>query len=262
MVAQRELVGSTVESPGSLFAGSSAGENLSPTPNQNLPRGDFRLQEFSEFSYQPVPILVPVSFGFLLMSIVAFIYEVLVIVPLVGAMVAVLAIRSIRKAKGDLGGMKLASLSLGLLITVFVTATSLHTYSYLTEVPEGFRRVSFASEISAKGIEVIDGVEQVPEEVKALDGEKLFLKGFMYPTKQMAGITSFVLCKDSGDCCFGGQPKLTDMILVTTSQPVNFYSGMIAVAGKFSSNNRLDAAGLNPVYRLDSTYFSSAKTSY
>ena len=49
---------------------------------------------------------------------------------------------------------------------------------------------------------------------KELDGKKVFIKGYMYPSSQMTGIREFVLCRDNGTCCFGGQPRLTDMIRV------------------------------------------------
>jgi len=74
----------------------------------------------------------------------------------------------------------------------------------------------------------------------------------------------FVLCKDMGDCCFGGNPKPTDMIVVEMDghSRVDFRSGMVAVAGVFRTHADVGAAGLNPVYKLDCSFFNVAKTSY
>ncbi|MEK6235181.1 MAG: hypothetical protein N2C14_10735, partial [Planctomycetales bacterium] len=40
---------------------------------------------------------------------------------------------------------------------------------------------------------------------------------------------------DNGDCCFGGQPKLTDMIQVTLkdSQTLDYSPHMVKVSGTF-----------------------------
>ena len=51
--------------------------------------------------------------------------------------------------------------------------------------------------------------------MKALDGQRIFIKGYMYPTKELEGLNSFLLVKDTGQCCFGGNPAITDMIMVT-----------------------------------------------
>ena len=43
------------------------------------------------------------------------------------------------------------------------------------------------------------------------------------PARDTAGIRKFVLCRDAGTCCFGGNPKKTDRIVVSLANA----SGMI-----------------------------------
>jgi hypothetical protein len=43
---------------------------------------------------------------------------------------------------------------------------------------------------------------------------------------------------------------------------VDYTTGLVAVAGTFRTQADVGAAGLNPVYQLDCTYFNVAKTSY
>ena len=50
----------------------------------------------------------------------------------------------------------------------------------------------------------------------ALNGKRIFVKGYVHPGVASTGqIKKFILVPDMGTCCFGGQPKLTDMIEVT-----------------------------------------------
>jgi len=218
----------------------------------------------NEFDYRPVPPLVPVSAAFLLFSITAFMWDVLVIIPLVGCLLAFLAWRQVSRAPQYYSGATAAKVILLVLATMTVSASALHAYSFATEVPDGFSRVSFASDISDKGFVVNKGRMDLHPDVQKLTDKPLFLKGYMYPTKQFQDIQTFVLCKDSGDCCFGGQPKVTDMIYIemTKGQMVNHRSGLVAVAGTFRASPTLDPTGLNPVYKLECDFFSGAKTSY
>ena len=49
-----------------------------------------------------------------------------------------------------------------------------------------------------------------------LDGKRIFVKGYVHPgVSDMGQIKKFILVPDMGTCCFGGQPKMTDMIEVT-----------------------------------------------
>ena len=49
-----------------------------------------------------------------------------------------------------------------------------------------------------------------------LDGKKVFVKGYVHPSVSGQGpVKKFVLVGDMGTCCFGGPPKLAEMIEVT-----------------------------------------------
>jgi hypothetical protein len=64
----------------------------------------------------------------------------------------------------------------------------------------------------------------------------------MYPGSRQRGITEFVLCRDQGDCCFGGDPKLTDRVLVRLADPKNaldYTQRLVKIAGRF----RVEPAG-------------------
>lgn len=55
-------------------------------------------------------------------------------------------------------------------------------------------------------------VELMPDWLKNLNGKKVRIRGFMYPTFEASGITEFVLARDNQICCFGRNPKVYDLI--------------------------------------------------
>jgi hypothetical protein len=217
-----------------------------------------------EFAYRPVPPLVPISLACVFLSVTAFMWDVFLAVPLIGSVLALIAWRQIARAPGEYSGGRMAVVAAFLLPVIAVGAVAFHVVNFLSELPPGFQRVSFATDISLKGFVNDNGQMGLHPEVKQLAGSEIFLKGFMYPTKQMDELTSFVLCKDSGDCCFGGQPKPSDMIYIEMEpgKLVNYRPGLVAVAGKFEATPTMDPTGLNPIYKLTCEYFAPAKTSY
>lgn len=220
--------------------------------------------ESQEFLYRPIPLLVPISMGFVFLSLTAAMMAELITVPVVGAILAFVALRQIRASAGNLSGGWMALISLVAQVAMTVSFTAMHVYSYATEVPEGFERVSFAADISKKGFVNEGGFLGIHPDVQKLVNQKVMIKGYMYPTKSIEGLTSFVLCRDNGDCCFGGQPKTTDMILVHMkgTNHVRFRQGLVAVAGVFRAEPTVDETGLQPVYQLECDYFGPAKTWY
>lgn len=220
--------------------------------------------EGQEFLYRPIPILVPISMGFVFLSFTAALMAELIIIPILGATLAILALRQIRRSNGNLSGRWLALASSGSQILLAVSFALMHVYSFATEVPTGFARVSFTADISNKGFTNQGGLMGIHPDVEKLVNQKIMVKGYMYPTERMDGITSFVLCRDSGACCFGGQPKITDMIQVrmTGGSGVRFRTGLMAAAGVFRAERTVDETGLTPVYVLECDHFGSAKTWY
>lgn len=217
-----------------------------------------------DFLYTPVPVFVPLSLGTAAVSLVAFLWELLTVIPLLGAAFGAIAMLQISRARGGLGGWWLAVTGTVLCTVMLVASGGLHAYTIMTEVPAGYQRINFASDISAKEFVAVDGKVSPPAEVLALSQQQVFLKGYMYPTRQSTNLPRFILCKDSGDCCFGGQPKQTDMMLIEMQDgaTVNFATGLVAVAGEFLAEPSLDPTGLQPVYKLKCKYFSPAKSSF
>jgi hypothetical protein len=221
----------------------------------------------SEFSYRPVPVLAPVSLALGVLAALGFIGLLGVPIGLIGVIVSLICILKLRKMRGEYGGMWLAVTGLLLSITCFAASTGLWFHTYATEVPKDCRRVNFSSDISKKVFLIGEqngqkGLTFNPDG-KQLDGKKIFIKGYMYPTKQISGLTSFLLVKDNAQCCFGGNPAITDMIQIEMDfgKTADFNQGiLVSVAGVFHCQPSRGPAGLQPVYTIDQALVENSRT--
>lgn len=210
-----------------------------------------------EFDYVPMAVLAPVSLFFGVCSICALMGIPALSVPLIGAVVGAVAMWQIRRSAGGLGGLTMAKVGLGLSVAFLVSGAGLHTYAYATEVPEGYERVSF-NWLAKQSQQFEYGSWKLAPEVEALDGQKVYIKGYMYPTRQQTGITDFVMVKDTGQCCFGGKPKMCDMIAVkfVNGTAVNHREQqLVGVAGTFRAGKVSQSGELTAVYTLEGTHF-------
>ena len=219
-----------------------------------------------EFDYRPLPPLAAVTAVLGVISLLALITEFALPFAVLGIVLGILAKRQISRSNGDYSGIWMVRGGLVLCALCLSGGSAFHAYVYATEVPEGFTRFSFVSDISKKGFSEIDGRLDFHPDVKLLDGQKIFLKGYMYPDGRAEGLRQFILCKDSGECCFGGKPALTDMIFINIPDgvpPARYYEGLVAVAGIFLIAPDLRRAGeLRPAYRIDASHFELARKLY
>ncbi len=211
-----------------------------------------------DFAYRPVPPLAPISLFLGFCALSGFVGIPCLAVGGVGMLLGAVALWQIRRAEGALGGKGIARLGVGLSAVMLVAGSGYHAYAYVTELPEGYQRVSFVELAKYPPASVEGGHIQIAPEVAELDGKPIFIKGYMYPTRQRTDISEFVLVKDTGQCCFGGQPKLSDMIIVQLGDgmTVNYREQqLVGVGGIFRPNTLAHAEGLTAVYVLEGTHF-------
>jgi hypothetical protein len=219
---------------------------------------------FDEFAYKPIPPLAPVSALLGVCALSGLLSPLGLVFAVCGLALGLLAQRQIRQAEGGLSGRAIAATGVWTSVMLLVGCAALHVYWYQTEVPEGYQRISFGMDISKKGFVVEDGRGRVHPDIAALEGKPLFVKGFMYPGTQLEDLTTFLLCRDNGQCCFGGQPKLEDMIKVKMQDGLtaDHSQHMVSVAGVFRLRDLRKAGNLEPAFELEATHFGPAKTSY
>lgn len=217
----------------------------------------------NEFDYRPMPVIVPVSVALGVLSASALLGVVGILIGLIGVGVGISAVFTIRRGEGMYSGSWAAWVGMLLSLTFAIVGISSQVYAFQTEVPDGYRRISFSQDISAKGFSVVEGQSGLHPEVADLVGKKIFLKGYMYPQRQTEDLTEFLLLKDTGECCFGGQPSPTDMILIQMKKGTADYSqGRMAVAGTLALTRDTTPEGLEPVYALEAIHCERSRSAF
>ena len=156
----------------------------------------------------------------------------LAVVPVLGIVLSFVALRDIAARPDVLTGRRLSLAAMAFSALSLVGGLGYLAMVYAAELPEGFERLNYAL------LQPLDGdpPDAVPETARAMDGRNVLLKGYMYPGKQQQGIKQFLLVRDQGDCCFGGNPKITDRVLVQLrdSQGIPFSPRLTKIAGRFA----------------------------
>jgi len=188
------------------------------------------------------------------MGVLGLMFPVMLALPMMGAIFGLLSIHTLRQYPNEVTGWIPAVLGSFLGLALSFGGVGLHTYIYLTEVPDGFERITFYE------LQPQLRSQRIPPEATQLDKQKIFIKGYMHPsgTQGMGEVEKFVLVPDMGTCCFGGQPKLTDMIEVTLQGGLKtrYSRTKKKLAGVFSVDSKLKpVSGLDGVYyQLDASY--------
>jgi hypothetical protein len=185
-----------------------------------------------------------------LLSPLAFVDWWLLSVPVLAAVLGLVGWRDIIARPDVLTGKLLAigSMTVGMLL--FGGGLWYQATVYARELPPGFDRLNYAVLQPGEG----EPANMIPESAVKMNGRDVLLKGYMYPGKQQRGIRQFLLVRDQGDCCFGGNPKITDRVLVQMAdkQTIEYSPRLRKIAGRFSIRPAgavdVDGAG---VYHLE-----------
>jgi hypothetical protein len=158
-------------------------------------------------------------------------------VPIVGVVLAAVALGDVSRRPEAVTGRGLALAALAASLATLVAGGGFLAWDYAQELPPGFVRIHYGLLQPLPG----DPPTAAPDAALELDGRDVLLKGYMYPGSRQQGITEFLLCRDQGDCCFGGDPKLTDRVLVRIADPrgIAFTQRLVTIAGRF----RVEPAG-------------------
>lgn len=97
------------------------------------------------------------------------------------------------------------------------------------------------------------GEEQIPAEIKSLNGKKAVVTGFMVPVKIDKGlVTEFLLMRNQMACCYGAVPNMNEWVIVRMQKgiqplmdtPISFY-GVLKVGAVFENGY------MTGIYELD-----------
>jgi hypothetical protein len=180
-------------------------------------------------------------------------------IPLLGMLISAWSLAKIRSEPDRFTGAPIALLGLVLSFGFLVGGVSYGGYVYATEVPEGYARISFnrmkPDELQERSRVI------VPPEIAALDGKKVFIKGYIRPDSipVTKGIKEFLLVRDNNQCCFGDLSKINyyDQMYVNMvgSGTVDYSQGLFRMGGilKIEPQNLMPGS-TRPVFSLSADY--------
>lgn len=212
----------------------------------------------NELNFRPVPFLAPVTLVFGLAAVAGFAGIPLLSIGFVGMILGILTLLRIRRSEGVYGGWTLTLVGTILSLTFFTGGASLHAYHYATEVPEGYTRKSFAKLSKMKPILKYGSTQIAPEVIDEWDEKKVYVYGYMYPTGVLHGLKTFVLCKDTGQCCFGGNPLIEDMIVVNMNGDLTIDHReliRVGIGGTFHAKKIFKNGVMTHLYSIDADFY-------
>jgi hypothetical protein len=96
--------------------------------------------------------------------------------------------------------------------------------------------------------------KQIPAAIKALDGQKVMVRGFMVPIKDVQGhATEFLIVRDQPSCCYSGMTTITEFVSVKVPNPgvESIMDQPITVQGKLHVRAVLESGYVLGIYRMD-----------
>lgn len=181
--------------------------------------------------------------------------------PIIGLVLGFSAIRKMRENPDQFTGGVMAKVGAALSAFCLIGGLSFAGYVYATELPDGYIRTTFAD---FKPDEIdLRGNHAIPPDVMALDGKKVFVKGYIRPDSTNNGysknISSFLFVRDGNNCCFGdlSTVKYFDQMLVQMQgkERIDYAPGVIRLGGtlRIFPQNAGDMAQ-GPAYVLEADY--------
>jgi hypothetical protein len=96
--------------------------------------------------------------------------------------------------------------------------------------------------------------KMITEPIRGFDGARVRIRGYILPTAQQRGLTTFVLVRDNMECCFGPGAALYDCILIEMNdgKSTEFSVRPVAVEGTFRISEFIGPDGRHlAVYRIE-----------
>lgn len=212
------------------------------------------LDDFEEepsVPYRALSVLAVASLAFGILSAVTCLHWGLGLIPAVGILLGLLALRRIGRAPEERTGLGVAWAGIGVSVALWIAGSGLLIHLYYTQAPPGYFPIPYSllqRDPSASG-------QLVPQTAYDLDDKRVFIKGYMTPGRQYRGIKNFILCRDNGVCSYcNPRPEPTDLIEVKLIHGLEaeYTTHLVGVGGKFKVNPDAGKPGFRGIlYQLE-----------
>jgi hypothetical protein len=186
--------------------------------------------------YRIVSKAAVTSVVFAVLGTLAFVLPVFVVLPLVSLCFGLAAMLTFKKFPGQYTGLTAAKWAAAISGVMLLSAVCMHSYVYATEVPPDYQRISFYELEPKRNSRLL-----FSEKAAELDGKRVFIKGFVRPGLKRNRLKKFILVGDFGSCCFGGNPKITDVVAISIQNDnyVNYSFRLRRIGGYFKLHRQL-----------------------
>ena len=164
-------------------------------------------------------------------SVLSFFHWGFLILPLTGVLLGVAGLVNLARVEGARVGVYLSCTGIGLSLLLGVGLYGLSVYRYYHTTPPGYLLVDYNL------LESDDPNKPFPDTAYELEGERVFIRGYMYSSRQQTGLRSFVMSRDNGVCAYClPNPKVTDQVFVELAgdREAAYTTRLIGVGGVFS----------------------------
>lgn len=209
----------------------------------------------NEFQYRTISKAAVASIAFAVLGLGAFMFQAFVLLPVLAIGFGIVALIEINKYPAEITGKLAAQIGLGSGVLIVASSIAMHSYVYMTEVPPDYNRISFYDLQPNKRTKL-----PFSEKSQTLDGTKVFMKGYVRPGAKRTNLKNFIFVGDFGDCCFGGNPEITEIIAVNiiSDDLIDHSYFLRKIGGTFRLNKnarQIDEDGIPKVfYTIEADY--------
>ena len=206
------------------------------TPFQDIPANEGLQPEAAQqqaLNYRAVTGLGVMSLLLGVLSVLSCLHWAWGLIPAAGIITGWIAWRQILRTPEEVTGASFAKWGVILSASIWVVGSIWLTYVSYTQAPPGYKVVSYLE------LQVPPGSPPgmlVPPRAEELNGERIFICGYMVPGRRQSGITRFFLSDDTGVFPFNSpKPKITQLVDVklVSDLEAEFTTRLIGVGGVF-----------------------------
>jgi len=204
--------------------------------------------------YRAVSILAVVAFILSLFTPLMLLSSWFIIFPLIGAICGIFGLYNILSCPFDYTGRGFALAGIIFSFVFGIVSAGWGIWLYYYNIPYGYTLVHFME------LRPDESTGKLPEHIMKLAEEhrKVFIKGYMYPGRQLSGIQNFTLVRSAEHCKFcTTQLNPHDMITVHCKgslRATHRHNKLVSIGGELFVNEQFNRLGGTP-YHIEADLF-------
>ena len=202
--------------------------------------------------YRAVSVLAVIAFILSLFTPLMLLSNWFIFFPLIGAICGIFGLYNIVSCPFDYTGRGFALTGIIFSFVLGIAAAGWGVWLYYFNIPYGYTLVYF-SELRSEDYKIPERIQQLADEHR-----KVYIKGYMYPGRQLSGIQNFTLVRSAEHCKFcTTQLSSFDMITVHCKgnlRAAHRHNRTVNVGGELFISEQYSRLGGTP-YHIEADLF-------